>query len=707
MRKHLLILAILTPYFFYSQENKNETDSLKTQHLNEVVVTGQLNPQSVRKSVFEVKVLTRDDIDRQAGNNLADLLNHTLNISILPNASTGKSGVQLFGLDAQYFKILVDNIPLINDEGLGNNADLTQINLDDVERIEIVEGAMGVQYGANAVSGIINIITKKSAEHRWEIVPFIQEETVGSEYNLSDRGRHIQSLKVGHTISDKWYAQAVYNRNDFKGFYNDRKGKNHAENDGLRGHEWLPKTQNTFRTLLNYRDTDFGFFYKFEFFDETVSRFDPAVRLNVNPATQTSNPTASDEIFTSQRIYNHVNVFGKIKQQMRYNVSISFQEQKRDIETYTYRILQRQKENTARSTFESRRAYFSRGTLSNFISGEKYTLQLGYELQQVEGFASPLSGFYETPISRTLGSYDFFTEAEIIATEKLSLRPGVRAMFSPQFQPLFAMSLSTRYLLPKNWEARAIVGSAPRTPSYDELYAYFVDVNHDLRGNENLQPEQGASAFLHLKKPFWFNDYTTRYDFKFSGWYLHVRDRIELTIVNTSPLAYQYNNIDRFQSWGLSTTHSLEIKNLQLGLGASFTGVSKVLDSREDYNDDFLYALQANANLAYQIPEHKLRFALYYKYNGPQYLFVQRQNEANETVLIRGKQDGFSWMDASVQKRFWENRFELTLGARNLLNVNRINTTATEGGAHSAAPNSLMLGYGRSYFLKLLYNLNF
>ena len=99
-------LFLLGAFSSFAQEN----DSIvpKVNKLDEVVVTGQYNPQSVKKSVFEVKVITRADIDRQAGNNLADILNQTLNINIIPNASTGKSGVQLFGLDAQYFKILVD-----------------------------------------------------------------------------------------------------------------------------------------------------------------------------------------------------------------------------------------------------------------------------------------------------------------------------------------------------------------------------------------------------------------------------------------------------------------------------------------------------------------------------------------------------------------------------------------------------------------------
>lgn len=705
MLKRTLYLAFLLPITTFSQfENSVLKD---TTSLKEVVITGQINPQSVKKSVFEVKVISRKDIEQQAGNNLADVLNQTLNINIIPNASTGKSGVQLFGLDAQYFKILVDNIPLINDEGLGNNTDLTQINLDDIEQIEIVEGSMGVQYGANAVSGIINIITKKSSQHKWEITPYIQEETVGNEYNFSDKGRHIQSLKIGHNISDKLYANAIYTRNDFKGYFNGRKGKNYTENDGLRGYEWLPKEQQTIKTLFNYGSDNFRIYYKFEYFDENVERYDASVRANYNPATQTSNPSASDEIFTSQRLYNHLNAFGKIKNQVNYDISFSYQEQKRNIETFTYRINQGQKENIDKQEYESRKGFYSRGNFSDFLTSEKINFQLGYEFSIIDGYASPLAGTFSEKIERTLASYDAFVSAEIHPNERLSFRPGVRLLLSPQFSPLAAVSLSTKYVFKNDVEVRAIVGSSPRTPSYDELYSYFVDVNHDVRGNENLTPEQGYSAFLHLKKNYWFNDYETKWSPKLSGWFLSVEDRIELTIVNTSPLAYQFNNIDKFKSWGISATNALQHKNLQLNLGASLTGVSKVLDSREDYNDDFLYALQLNANFSYNIPKWNTVFSTYYKYNGPQYLFVQKQDENNETILIRGKQNGFSWMDASVRKNFWYNRFEVTLGARNLLNINRVDTTATEGGAHSAAPSSILLGYGRSYFVKLLYNLNF
>ena len=680
----------------------------KVNGLEEVVVTGQINPQSVNKSVFEVKVINRETIDRLAANNLADILNQQLNINIIPNASTGKSGVQLFGLDAQYFKILVDNIPLISDEGFGNNADLTQINLDDIERIEIVEGSMGVQYGANAVSGIINIITKKDAQSEWEITPYIQEESVGDEYNFSDEGRHIQSVKIAHNIDNNWFAQISATRNDFKGRFGEKQGQNHQQNDSLRGYEWLPKLQSNYKAMIRFNGEHTSAFYKLEWFDETVNRFSESVFTNYNPSTQTTNPTTNDEIFKSRRLFHHFNLNTKIFKKSNLNVSASFQEQKRDVEEFTYRIKTGKKENIRKNEFESRQAVFSRGNLSNFLNYEKFDLQVGYELNLIDGFSSPMSNPLQSePVDRTLNNYDVFATSKYQFSDQFSIRPGVRALFSNQFDPLMAVSLSSKYLFNNGIEARAVVGSSPRTPSYDELFTYFVNINHDVRGNENLKPEQGFSSFLHFKKTFWSEDYKLKIKPKLSFWYLDVSDRIELTIVNPSPLAYQFSNIDKFQSIGTSLTTNLEYNNFSGNIGLSLTGISKVLDSQENSNDDFLYGLQANSSLSYRIPKLDITSSIFFKYNGPQYQFVQQQDEAGETVLSRGKQDGFALMDASFRKRLIDNKLDLTFGIRNVLDIDRVNTTAVEGGAHNGPPSSLLLAYGRSYFIKLLYQFKF
>ena len=142
--QNILFLLLLLTVSSYGQMFVN--DSVKVAKLDTVVVTGQIEPQSIKKSVFNVRVITAEDIKRQAGNNLADVLNQYLNIMIQPNNSTGRSTVSMFGLDSNYLKILVDNVPLVSDTGLGNNVDITQINLDDIQQIEIIEGAMGITH---------------------------------------------------------------------------------------------------------------------------------------------------------------------------------------------------------------------------------------------------------------------------------------------------------------------------------------------------------------------------------------------------------------------------------------------------------------------------------------------------------------------------------------------------------------------------------
>src|SRR5690606_35670074 len=147
-----------------------QVDSLELPNENtimeEIVITGQFEPQSIKKSVHNVRVISKADIQNLAANNLGDVLNQYLNITVTPNGQSGRSTISLFGLDAQYFKILIDNIPVVTDTGLGNEVDLTQSNLEDLDQMEMIEGAMGVTHVANAVSGVLNIITKKTSRHK-------------------------------------------------------------------------------------------------------------------------------------------------------------------------------------------------------------------------------------------------------------------------------------------------------------------------------------------------------------------------------------------------------------------------------------------------------------------------------------------------------------------------------------------------------------
>lgn len=712
----ILILSLLFSNASLQAQENPKKDSLNVAHpqnLETVVLTGQYNPQSVDQSVFEVKVIDRQEIERMAGNTLDDVLNQTLNLNVIPNAGEGRAGIQQFGFNSGYIKILVDGIPVVGDQGFGNSIDITQINLDDIKQIEIIEGAMGVQYGANAVTGVINIITKKSSKYDWKISPYLQEETVGDEYGLFDQGRHIQSISVSHNFNDHWYADLSYTRNDFKGFLDDRQGKDYfnPENgsDGMRGYQWLPKLQNDAKALVSYTDNDIRLFYKFEYFNEKTNKYANNVRLNPNNATQTLNPTASDAIFRTDRMYHHLNASGKLFQQLNFNVSASYQEQTRNKETYIYHLKSGEQSNAERFDYNTRQGFFSRGTLSNIFDTDAFDLEIGYALKFDEGTASGLASQDQTANTQThqLDSYSLFASAEFDLTNRLSFRPGMRWINSSVFDDQYALSFSGKYQFNNGYQLRAIFGTSPKTPTFEQLYFYMVDSNHDIQGNPELTPEEGKSIFLHFKKTFHFNDYEFTYQPKLSAWYLDVKDKIDLIITNTSPLTYQYNNIDQYRTWGLAFRNKFRYHKLTAGIGISVSGQSQVLNSAEVSNDDYLYAVQVNSNLSYKIPEWGTVFSLFYKYNGPQQQFVTTIGTNGDKKTTKQEQEGYGWLNASVKKSFFDDRFELTLGGRNLLNVTNITTAANSAGGHAAGDSSLLLGYGASFFLKLQYNLNF
>lgn len=680
---------------------------LENDELEELVITGQYNPQAVNKSIYEVRVISREQIDRLGGNNLADVLNRSLNINVIPNAGTGKSRIGMFGFTSSYFKILVDNIPLVNDEDFGNNADLTQINLDDIERIEIVEGAMGVDYGANASAGIINIITKKQMLHRWEITPMLQEETVGDEYNLNTQGRHIQALKVAHQLTDEIYMDVSYNRNDFKGHFDGRKGEKYLKDDGLRGYEWLPKLTQSIKGLLSYRNDNTTIFFKSEYFHENLDGYTSKVFENYDPRTETFQPYSNDERFISERFVNHLNASGMAKDWFRYDVSLSYQEQTRNVERYRYYIKRDEETNMEKMEYESRKVWYSKGLFSNIIKRDNFDFQLGYEISQVDGYTSPLAKELDnTAVARKTGTYDFFGSAEWQLTDRLSFRPGYRLMTSNYFDAAHMYGLSVRYELPKGFEIRLNAGNSPRIPSFDELFTELKDVNHDVSGNPDLKPENGQSISLHLKKNYEVNDgWITN---RFSTGYDQVSDKIGMVSSKNAEnrLAYRFENFDTFKVFNLTYETGIVWKNWDANFGITFYGNSITLQDTEK-SGDFFYKTDITANIGYTIPKSQTTFYLSYKLNGKEEQYVERTDESMNTYYEKGKRDAYQFLDFTIRQKLFDNKLEITAGAKNILGVSQVESSLEASGAHTDSSSSLLLGYGRYYFMKVLYKFNF
>lgn len=139
--------------------------SNSTATLEEVVITASRSEQTTGINTAFIDVINEDDIKASGAQTVLDALRRSAIIQVVDSSGSGSSptiGMRGFGSNgSQNTLILIDGRRLNNETDL-SNVNLRNLSINNVARIEIVNGSAGALYGAGAVGGIINIITKRA-----------------------------------------------------------------------------------------------------------------------------------------------------------------------------------------------------------------------------------------------------------------------------------------------------------------------------------------------------------------------------------------------------------------------------------------------------------------------------------------------------------------------------------------------------------------
>ena len=146
----------------------NVAISEKSFLMDNVVVTANKYATKQKEVATIVNVISPLIIESTTSNSMADVLNFQTGLRVEETCSNcGVPQIRINGLEGQYTQILMDSRPIFS--SLASVYGLEQLPAGMVDRIEVIRGGGSALYGANAIAGVVNIITKEPTRNFFNI----------------------------------------------------------------------------------------------------------------------------------------------------------------------------------------------------------------------------------------------------------------------------------------------------------------------------------------------------------------------------------------------------------------------------------------------------------------------------------------------------------------------------------------------------------
>lgn len=650
-------------------------------NMEEVVITGQYAPGSAEKTVHKIRVIDRKKIDAMSAQNLRDVLTNEMNVRLSQDNVLGSS-MSLQGISGENVKILVDGVPVIGRQN--GNIDLSQINLNNIERIEIVEGPMSVSYGTNALAGTINLISKKDLEHTWSGGLNTYYESIGT-YNAT--------AKLGYT-SGAHTVMVSGSRNYFDGWKDGEKiavNNKPAVADESRFQQWKPREQMFGDLQYIYKLKKTSFTYKGTYFNEEIT--------NRGLPTGPYGEDALDDKYYTWRRDNALYITAPLSGSKSINFQVAYNDYKRVKNTYYRDLTTLNSELVAGEGMQDTSSFTllsSRAVFSNSRTDAKVNFEMGYDIN-----VESASGLRIKDNDKKIGDYAAFGSLEYQPANGLVIRPGLRFTHNTIYKAPLIPSLNVRYAIANTGlTIRAAYAKGFRSPTLKELFFYFYDVNHNIRGNEELKAENSDNYNI----DFSYAKTQGKNALKASvgGYYNSISNMISLAQASDNPIDYTYVNIGEYKTLGMQASAELKVNTFTVSVGGLYTGRYNQLYA-DGIGKEFIYSPEFRANIMHTFPKADVTAAVFYKYTGrtPGYA-VDAQDNVLQTTISH-----YQVADASISKGLFDKKIILGVGCKNLFDVKNINTSAAAAsGAHSSGGSSMAISTGRNFFVKMDVNLN-
>jgi len=200
-------ITSLLASFFVIQIFSQTVDEEVTQ-LSEVVLTGQSPIKQVQKAAYNVVAIEAQQL-RNLNSNAADMLARVSGVKMRETGGVGaEANINLNGFTGRHVRIFIDGVPM-NEANASFR--INNIPAELIERIEIYKGVVPVTFGADALGGAINVVTRKSRYNYGNL-----------SYTFGSFNTHKSTLNLAQFLTDnisvELNAYQNYSDNSYKVF---------------------------------------------------------------------------------------------------------------------------------------------------------------------------------------------------------------------------------------------------------------------------------------------------------------------------------------------------------------------------------------------------------------------------------------------------------------------------------------------------------
>ena len=409
--------------------------------LNEISISANRVATPLQDVGSSVTVLSQDDISASSEAYVIDFITQVPGVNVSQNGPKGStSGLTLRGLGLQYVKVLVDGIDIGDVSSIPVMANLSGIMLNEIDRIEILQGSQSALYGSSAIGGVISLTTKKATK----------DETTLS---LEAGSYGTVSLKAGKTFlsenSDVLVSGSYFSTDGFSA------KADGIENDGysssrmsVTGNYYISDTNSVSVSMFKqdengdqdgYDPISFAFIDKT---DEVYSNDSLGVAANLEMNTGSVVRNLHFNFFNIDRFYTG---------------------------PYNY------EGTNLEVSWEEKRTFGEGALIYGIVADNERTL--------IEGLQKAINK------SHIFSEYIFSDEA------KFSFTVSGRASGHSEFGGSSTGRINASYKLDNGTILRSSLGTGYRAPSLYELFAPFY-------GNSSLQPETSVATDIGVELPF-------------------------------------------------------------------------------------------------------------------------------------------------------------------------------------------------------------